>query len=1044
MNLAKYSLDNTKIIYFFLAVLLIGGITSFGKLGKKEDAPFVIKSAVIMTRYPGAEPAEVERLITEPISREIQSMSGVYKIKSESMYGLSKITFELQPSLSASSIPQKWDELRRKVLNIQPQLPSGASTPTVSDDFGDVFGIYYGLTADDGFPYEEMRNWAERIKTQVVTADGVMKVALFGTQTEVVNIFISTNKLVGMGIDPKQLASLLQSQNQIINTGEIRAGEQQLRVTANGMYTTVDDIRNQVITTKAGQVKLGDIAVIEKGYLDPPSNIMHVNGKRAIGIGVSTDPQRDVVQTGENVKVKLNELLPLMPVGLELQSLYLENEIANEANNGFIINLIESILIVIVIIMLVMGLRAGLLIGSSLIFSIGGTLLIMSFFGVGLNRTSLAGFIIAMGMLVDNAIVVTDNAQIAIARGVNRRKALIDGATGPQWGLLGATFIAICSFLPLYLAPSAVAEIVKPLFVVLAISLGLSWVLALTQTTVFGNFILKAKTGDSTKDPYDKPFYHKFAFVLGVLIRKKAVTLVSMVILFIISLIIMGTMPQNFFPSLDKPYFRADVFYPGGYSINDVVKEMKSVEEHLAKQPEVKKVSITFGSTPLRYYLASTSVGPKPNFANVLVELTDSKYTKEYEEDFDGYMKANYPSAITRTSLFKLSPAVDAAIEIGFIGPNVDTLVSLTNQAIAIMHQNPDLINIRNSWGNKIPVWKPVYSPERAQPLGVSRQGMAQSIQIGTTGMTLGEYRQGDQVLPILLKNNQLDSFRINDLRTLPVFGTGNETTSLEQVVSEAVRFASQYKDQKVVIANQSGSLIYASSSLTDQRAEELITDPFTTYKIVSYDGHKYFAVKGTLPHYQYSYVTLAPFDEVAGALTVSMQTTFMIFLVGILFIWYLSSRLIRGIIRQFDALIQKMKLFTQNELELEPEEEDYGSQPNEIGALHHQFHQMALRIQNLVKVNYVNEILAKDAQLKALRSQISPHFLYNTLETINWRAKAMGNEVISQMVESLGNLLRVSLSSQKTLVTLAYELELVDSYITIQKIRFEERWSLR
>ena len=815
MNLAKYSLDNTKIIYFFLAVLLIGGISSFGKLGKKEDAPFVIKSAVIMTRYPGAEPAEVERLITEPISREIQSMSGVYKIKSESMYGLSKITFELQPSLSASSIPQKWDELRRKVLNIQPQLPSGASTPTVSDDFGDVFGIYYGLTADDGFSYDEMRNWAERIKTQVVTADGVMKVALFGVQTEVVNIFISTNKLVGMGIDPKQLASLLQSQNQIINTGEIRAGEQQLRVTANGMYTTIDDIRNQVITTKAGQVKLGDIAVIEKGYLDPPSNIMHVNGKRAIGIGVSTDPQRDVVQTGENVKAKLSELLPLMPVGLELQSLYLENEIANEANNGFIINLIESILIVIVIIMLVMGLRAGVLIGSSLIFSIGGTLLIMSFFGVGLNRTSLAGFIIAMGMLVDNAIVVTDNAQIAIARGVNRRKALIDGATGPQWGLLGATFIAICSFLPLYLAPSSVAEIVKPLFVVLAISLGLSWILALTQTTVFGNFILKTKANGDAKDPYDKPFYHKFASILRTLIRRKVLTLGSMVALFIISLVIMGTMPQNFFPSLDKPYFRADVFYPDGYSINDVVKEMKSVEEHLVQQPEVKKVSITFGSTPLRYYLASTSVGPKPNFANVLVELTDSKYTKGYEENFDEYMKTNYPNAITRTSLFKLSPAVDAAIEIGFIGPNTDTLVALTNQALEIMHRNPDLINIRNSWGNKIPVWKPVYSPERAQPLGVSRQGMAQSIQIGTTGMTLGEYRQGmaqsiqigttgmtlgeyrqgDQVLPILLKDNTVDSFRINDLRTLPVFGTGNETTSLEQVVSD---FDFQYRFSNV------------------------------------------------------------------------------------------------------------------------------------------------------------------------------------------------------------------------------------------------------
>ena len=807
MNLAKYSLDNTKVIYFFLAVLLIGGVFSFGKLGKKEDAPFVIKSAVIMTRYPGAEPAEVERLITEPISREIQSMSGVYKIKSESMYGISKITFELLPSLPASSIPQKWDELRRKVLNIQPQLPSGSSVPTVSDDFGDVFGIYYGLTADDGFSYEEMRNWAERIKTQVVTADGVMKVALFGTQTEVVNISISVNKLAGMGIDPKQLAGLLQSQNQIINTGEITAGEQQLRVVANGMYTTVDDIRNQVITTRAGQVKLGDIAVIEKGYMDPPGTIMRVNGKRAIGIGVSTDPQRDVVLTGEMVDKKLAELLPLMPVGLNLESLYLENVIAKEANNGFIINLIESILIVIVIIMLVMGMRAGVLIGTSLVFSIGGTLLVMSFMGVGLNRTSLAGFIIAMGMLVDNAIVVTDNAQIAIARGVDRRKALIDGATGPQWGLLGATFIAICSFLPLYLAPSSVAEIVKPLFVVLAISLGLSWVLALTQTTVFGNFILKSKEKNAGKDPYDKPFYHKFEKILSVLIRRKIVTLGSMIVLFVVSLVVMGMMPQNFFPSLDKPYFRADVFYPDGYGVNDVAREMKKVEAHLLKLPEVKKVSITFGSTPLRYYLASTSVGPKPNFANVLVELNDSKYTKEYEEKFDVYMKANFPNAITRTSLFKLSPAVDAAIEIGFIGPNVDTLVALTNQALEIMHRNPDLINIRNSWGNKIPIWKPIYSPERAQPLGVSRQGMAQSIQIGTNGMTLGEFRQGDQVLPILLKGNSVaDSFRINDLRTLPVFGNGPETTSLEQVVSEfdfRYRFSNvkDYNRQLVMMA---------------------------------------------------------------------------------------------------------------------------------------------------------------------------------------------------------------------------------------------------
>ena len=335
----------------------------------------------------------------------------------------------------------------------------------------------------------------------------------------------------------------------------------------------------------------------------------------------------------------------------------------------------------------------------------------------------------------------------------------------------------------------------KPLFVVLAISLGLSWVLALTQTTTFGNFILKAKAKDGGKDPYDKPFYHKFASILGTLIRKKALTLGSITALFILSLFVMGLMPQNFFPSLDKPYFRADVFYPDGYSIREVETEMKKVEAHLMQQPEVKRVSVTFGSTPLRYYLASTSVGPKPNFANILVEVTDSKYTKEQEKNLDAYMKANYPNAITRTMLFKLSPAVDAAIEIGFIGNNTDTLVMLTNKILDIMHRNDELINVRNSWGNKIPVWHPIYSQERAQPLGISRQSMAQSIQIGTNGMTLGEYREGDQVLPILLKDKTIDSFRINDLRTLPVFGTARETTTLEQVVS---RFDFQYKFSNV------------------------------------------------------------------------------------------------------------------------------------------------------------------------------------------------------------------------------------------------------
>ena len=455
MNLPVYSLENKKIIYFFLAVMLIGGIYSFFKLPKKEDSPFVIKQAVLVTQYPGATPQEVEKLVTEPIEREIQAMSDVFQIKSESYFGMSKISIELQPTLSPDYMPVKWDELRRKVANIQPRLPSGASAINVSDDFGDVFGIYYALTADEGFTYDDMRDWAQKIKTELTPIQGVQKVYLFAEQTQVVNVRISVPKLANLGIDPNSIQQVLQTQNLLVNTGEIMTGTYQLRVRAEGTYKSIEDIRDQLIVTKGGgEVRLGDIAIIERGYMDPPSNLMRVDGKRAIGIGVATGAKDDVVAVGDAVAEHLKEMEQLFPIGMELKTIYPENQIANEANNGFILNLIESLLIVIVIIFLVMGSRAGMLVGSSLLFSVGGTLLIMLIWGVGLNRTSLAAFIIAMGMLVDNAIVVTDNAQVGIKRGLSRYQALVDGATKPQWALLGATFIAVCSFLPMYLANS--------------------------------------------------------------------------------------------------------------------------------------------------------------------------------------------------------------------------------------------------------------------------------------------------------------------------------------------------------------------------------------------------------------------------------------------------------------------------------------------------------------------------------------------------------------------------------------------------------------
>ena len=805
MSLPEYSLKNRKVVWFFLFILLAGGALGFVTLGKKEDSVFVIKSASLVCSYPGATPLEVEQLVTEPIEREVQSMRLVHKITSESYYGLSKILVELDPATRASEIPQLWDELRRKVLNIQPRLPAGASPVTVADDFGDVYGIYYGLSVDGGFTWAELRDWAQRIKTALVTVDGVQKVSLFGEQTPVVNVYVNLAALANFAIRPETIVATIGQQNTIVDSGEKQAGKLQIQILEAGTYKGLDDISNQMLTAASGkQYRLGDIARVERGYADPPQTLMRVDGRRAVGIGISTEAQVDVVKTGEKIIRVLDGLTRQMPVGMDLTVLYPENRIAQQANATFVLNLAESVAIVILIIMLVMGFRAGVLIGSSLLFSIGGTLLLMQFLGEGLNRTSLAGFIIAMGMLVDNAIVVTDNAQQAMLRGVARRRAVVDGANAPRWSLLGATLIAIFSFLPLYLAPSSVAEIVKPLFVVLALSLLLSWVLALTQTPLFGDFMLRVNP--AAHDPYDTKFYRAFDRLLAALLRWRWGVVAGVVALFAAALAVMGLMPQNFFPSLDKPYFRADVLLPEGYNIRDTERNLRTMEEWLHAQPEVKTVSVTMGSTPPRYYLASSSVSLRPNFGNILVELHDKGQTEAVEARFNAYVRAMCPDVWLRSSLFKLSPVPDAAIEFGFIGDDIDTLRRLTQAAEEIMWRTAGTVNIRNSWGNRVPTWLPLYSQMKGQRIGVTRSQMAQGITIATQGYRLGEYREGDQFMPILLKDENIDTYNLTNLQALPIFTPAGKVYSIEQA-TDGFRFeyrvgvVKRYNRQRVMKA---------------------------------------------------------------------------------------------------------------------------------------------------------------------------------------------------------------------------------------------------
>ncbi len=798
MNLAGYALKNKQVIYYFLILTVLGGIFSFEHLGKREDSPFVIKQIIFMTYYPGATAQQVSEQVTEIIEREIQSHPLVDFIKSESRPGFSYIKVDMFQWVPKERFQQIWDEMRRKVMNVQSKLPKEASTIIVNDDFGDVYGIYYAVTADEGFTLGELEDYAQFIKQQLATAEDVAKVKLFGVHDRVVNVYISDEKLANSGVTPLDIRTALASQNQLIHTGAIQSGSFDVRIDALGTFQSIKEVSDLIITGKDGkQIRLGDLATIKKDYKDPPGTVMRMNGLPAIGIGFSTREGGNSVVAGKSVREKWAQIAHLLPIGIEMNKIYSEDEVALEANDTFITNLIESLIIVIVLILLAMGARAGLLIGTSLLFSILGTLLVMLPLGIDLHRTSLAAIIIAMGMLVDNAIVVTDNAQMKIARGMRRRLALEEGASKPQWGLLAATIIATLSFLPLYLAPSNTAEIIKPLFAVLAIALMLSWLFALIQTTVFGDFILKeAKPAGDTppKDPYDTPFYHKLTGFIESIISKKYLTVIIVFGVFFVSMFLFKYVKQDFFPAINKPMFKVDYFLPDGTDIKYVQKDIEKMEKYLMEREEVKNVSITLGASPLRYYLASVSWSPRPNFANLLIETTDYVSADSLMGIFRDYVLENFPDALAIFYKFKVAPSPDATIEAKFDGPDPLVLRELAEKAKAIMRQDTLAINIRDGWGVKTPKLEPVYSQNKGRIAKVTRTDMARAMQRISDGETIGKFRQGDWVMPILLKAQNRNDYDYGSIGSLPILNAYGDIIPLDQLTdSIPIKFENYY-----------------------------------------------------------------------------------------------------------------------------------------------------------------------------------------------------------------------------------------------------------
>lgn len=782
MKLVKYFLSKKPVTILLLVLVLAGGLLAYVKMGKLEDAPFTIKQALVLTPYPGASPSEVQSQVTDVLEESIQALGELYYLKTENRAGLSKITVYVKKENRADEMQQLWDKLRRKVSDVQSKLPEGAGPSVVNDDFGDVLGVFYGLTGS-GHSYRELEDEAKLIKNEILKVKDVAKVEIYGTQTPTIDISVSPSVMARSGITMADIARAFEAQNKVVDAGGIDVGSNRLRIESTGNFYSLDDIRNLTIVSRTGEhFRLADITRIEESYQTPASNLMRINGQPAVGIAISTVPTGNVVDMAAAVKESLQQMSGSMPEGFELVTLYDQGYESAVANQGFILNLIISVLTVVAILLFFIGFKNGLLIGSGLVFSIFATLIVMLCTDIALQRMSLAAIIIAMGMLVDNAIVVSDSALVNMQRGMRKRVAIMRACSSTALPLLAATIIAILTFLPIYFSPHITGELLSSLVIVIGVSLMFSWVFALTQTPFFiQEFVRRPRPEELKSTLFDGKYYNMFRRSLHWVIKHRYATIACMVLLLVLSAWSSKFIPKVFVPALDKQYFTVDVWLPEGSNIDETGKLAEEMAEYIRTHGEAEMVSTFIGRTPPRYYLSNVAFGPQSNYTQLLVKCHTSEESRRLNAALQDSIRLKFPGPLIKVNKFELSPLTEAVIEARFLGPDPAVLDSLVGQAIEIMRRNPKVADARNEWGNMALMLRPVYDPVKAGELGITKAQMMQSVKSISDGVPVGIYRDNEKKVPVLLKSEGYD---ITDAASLGNFSVwnGERSAPLSQV----------------------------------------------------------------------------------------------------------------------------------------------------------------------------------------------------------------------------------------------------------------------
>jgi multidrug efflux pump subunit AcrB len=772
MNIGEYSVNNKVISWLLVVIMVGGGISAFEEMGKLEDPAFMIKSAKILTRYPGATAQEVQDEVTYQLEDAIQKLEQVKWIKmSVSRPGLSDIWIDFKDEYRRPDFPNIFDELRRKVKDIEPNLPPGAMAPMVLDDFGDVYGIYGTLTGED-YSWRDLYDTADALKKQLVLVPGVRKVVIDGVQHEVVYVDISRARMAELGIDLREISRVLTSQNVVVDAGNVLIDDDYLRISPTGAFQSVQEIGNLMISSdERTLIRLQDIATITRAYDEVPTKVYYVNGKPGLSIGISMLAGENVVAVGQRVGERMRELMSVIPVGMDFSATYNQPIEVDKSVNGFIVSVAQAVAIVIIVLLAFMGIRTGIIIGAVLLITVAGTLFFMDMFGIELQRISLGALVIALGMLVDNAIVVVEGMMVRMEAGMSAAKAAGEAVGKTIWALLGGTVIGILAFSAIGLSPDSTGEFASSLFYVIMISLSLSWITAVSTTPLLCDLLLKPGDGEGEKkDPYAAKPFQLYRALVAAAIRARWVTMTIAVSLFALAVFGFGYIKSGFFPDANTPIFFVDIYTPEGTDIRKTREDTLRISEFIRKQPGVVQTSTVIGGPHQRFTLVYDSKEATSAYAQVIVQTEQRDQIPAVWDAVSEYMQVEMPWVDPIVKALRIGPGRDAKIEARFSGPDPEVLRDLAQQAMALMRDDYDAKDIRDDWRAPVKVVTPVFNEQVGRQLGVTREDLGAALRYSFEGTTVGTYRDGIHLLPIKTRAPENERVDVDNMRDAQVW----------------------------------------------------------------------------------------------------------------------------------------------------------------------------------------------------------------------------------------------------------------------------------